>query len=281
MDPRSGIALAVAREGWSPRDILAHGVINYHPTTVGPAQVHADHLQEWLKAGAADGFWISPDIYEDGVDAFVDEVVPLLRARGIYPEHYRRNPAGEPPRTQAVRPRPPHHEPQSGVTTSHDEARDHVPRAWRGRARPVLSTVPAHAAEPVVLPLQEAVTRLPVNTESRDGCRPVVVDGRDPRISRPVRHCAVRRDSPAPTMGEAHRTCGGVAGATVHLDHSMTILPRHADSREDAEFLRREAVLPPQRISAVETARTPQSVTTSPPTSKRSSNWNRPCTPWT
>jgi hypothetical protein len=34
---------------------------------------------------------------------------------------------------------------------------------------PVLSTVPAHAAEPVVLPLQEAVTRLPVNTESRDG----------------------------------------------------------------------------------------------------------------
>ncbi|WP_069752826.1 NtaA/DmoA family FMN-dependent monooxygenase [Streptomyces sp. EN16] len=88
MDPRSGIALAVARGGWSPRDILAHGVIDYHPTTVGPAKVHAAHLQEWFEAGAADGFWISPDIYEDGVDAFVDEVVPLLRARGVYPEHY-------------------------------------------------------------------------------------------------------------------------------------------------------------------------------------------------
>ncbi|EWS80917.1 nitrilotriacetate monooxygenase [Brachybacterium phenoliresistens] len=87
-DPRSGIALAVAREGWSPRDVLAHGVIDYHPTVVGPGERHADHMQEWFEAGAADGFWISPDIYEDGVDAFVDEVVPLLQERGIYPSEY-------------------------------------------------------------------------------------------------------------------------------------------------------------------------------------------------
>lgn len=88
MDPRSGIALKVAREGWSPRDILAHGVIDYHPVTVGPGEVHADHMQEWLEAGAADGFWLAPDVYEDGVDAFVDEVVPLLRERGLYPDSY-------------------------------------------------------------------------------------------------------------------------------------------------------------------------------------------------
>lgn len=48
-------------------------MIDYHPVTVGPGQVHADHLQEW---------------FEDGVDAFVDEVVPLLRARGVYPAEY-------------------------------------------------------------------------------------------------------------------------------------------------------------------------------------------------
>ncbi|WP_229068801.1 NtaA/DmoA family FMN-dependent monooxygenase [Actinoplanes sp. DH11] len=88
MDPRSGIALELARQGWSPRDILAHGVIDYHPTTVGPGEVHADHLQKWFEAGAVDGFWVSPDVYEDGVDAFVDEVVPLLRKRGIYPTEY-------------------------------------------------------------------------------------------------------------------------------------------------------------------------------------------------
>ncbi|WP_246608045.1 LLM class flavin-dependent oxidoreductase [Paractinoplanes toevensis] len=87
-DPRSSNALAVAREGWSPRDVLAHGVIDFHPTVVGPGKLHADHLQEWFEAGAADGFWVTPDIYEDGVDAFVDEVVPILQERGIYPTEY-------------------------------------------------------------------------------------------------------------------------------------------------------------------------------------------------
>jgi FMN-dependent oxidoreductase (nitrilotriacetate monooxygenase family) len=87
-DPRSGIALQVARQGWSLRDILAHGVIDFHPTLVGPGEVHADHIQEWFEAGAADGFWVSPDVYEDGIDAFVDEVVPLLQERGVYPTEY-------------------------------------------------------------------------------------------------------------------------------------------------------------------------------------------------
>jgi FMN-dependent oxidoreductase (nitrilotriacetate monooxygenase family) len=87
-DPRSSNALAVAREGWSPRDVLAHGVIDFHPTVVGPGKLHADHLQEWFEAGAADGFWITPDIYEDGIDAFVDEVVPILQERGLYPTEY-------------------------------------------------------------------------------------------------------------------------------------------------------------------------------------------------
>ncbi|MCT6647125.1 nitrilotriacetate monooxygenase, partial [Enterococcus faecalis] len=70
------------------RDILAHGVIDYHPTVVGPAELHADHLQEWLEADAAAGFWIMPDVFEDGLPAFVDQVVPLLRERGVYPQDY-------------------------------------------------------------------------------------------------------------------------------------------------------------------------------------------------
>jgi FMN-dependent oxidoreductase (nitrilotriacetate monooxygenase family) len=88
MDPRSEPAMKVAREGWTVRDILAHGVIDYHPVTVGPATVHADHMQKWFEAGAVDGFWLTPDVYEDGVDGFVDEVVPLLQQRGIYPADY-------------------------------------------------------------------------------------------------------------------------------------------------------------------------------------------------
>ena len=87
-DPRSAHALKIAREGWSLRDVLAHGVIDYHPVIAGPAVEAADHMQEWFEAEAADGFWISPDIYEDGVDAFVDEVVPILQERGLVHTDY-------------------------------------------------------------------------------------------------------------------------------------------------------------------------------------------------
>ena len=87
-DPRSARALEVAREGWTVRDILAHGVIDYHPTPVGPPSVTADHMQEWFEAGACDGFWVSIDINEDGIDTFVDEVVPLLQGRGLFHDDY-------------------------------------------------------------------------------------------------------------------------------------------------------------------------------------------------
>jgi FMN-dependent oxidoreductase (nitrilotriacetate monooxygenase family) len=86
-DPRSSNALKVAREGWSLKDVLAHGVIDYHPVIAGPAIEAADHMQEWLEAGAVDGFWISPDI-DDGIDAFVDGVIPILQERGIFHSDY-------------------------------------------------------------------------------------------------------------------------------------------------------------------------------------------------
>lgn len=88
LDPRAPRALEVAREGWALRDVLAHGVIDYHPTPVGPGSVTADHMQEWFEAGAVDGFWVSIDVYEDGIDAFVDEVVPILQDRGLYHRDY-------------------------------------------------------------------------------------------------------------------------------------------------------------------------------------------------
>ncbi|KIA82615.1 nitrilotriacetate monooxygenase [Kaistella solincola] len=87
-DPRSANALKIAKEGWSLRDILAHGVIDYHPVIVGPGEEAADHMQAWFEAGAADGFWISPDVNSDGIDAFVNEVVPILQQRGLFHQDY-------------------------------------------------------------------------------------------------------------------------------------------------------------------------------------------------
>ena len=86
-DPRSAHALKIAAEGWSLQDVLAHGVIDYHPVIAGPAVEAADHMQEWFEAGAVDGFWVSPDI-DDGIDAFVDGVIPILQERGIFHRDY-------------------------------------------------------------------------------------------------------------------------------------------------------------------------------------------------
>lgn len=88
MDPRSERALEVLREGYSPVDTLAHGVINYHPVVVGTATDVADFLQEWFEAGATDGFSIVPDLAHDGVRAFVEQVVPILQERGIFHQDY-------------------------------------------------------------------------------------------------------------------------------------------------------------------------------------------------
>ncbi|MEU4777316.1 NtaA/DmoA family FMN-dependent monooxygenase [Micromonospora sp. NPDC023633] len=83
-DPRSAHALQVAREGWSLRDVLAHGVIDYHPVVPGTAADVAEHMQQWFEAGACDGFSLAIDVYHDGIDTFVDEVIPLLQERGVF-----------------------------------------------------------------------------------------------------------------------------------------------------------------------------------------------------
>ncbi|MEK5056844.1 nitrilotriacetate monooxygenase [Paenibacillus sp. FSL H7-0326] len=88
MDPRSEIALQRLRQGLSIRDVLAHGVINYHPVVAGtPVQV-ADFLEEWFLAGACDGFSVVPDIAYDGVADFVNLVVPILQERGLFHREY-------------------------------------------------------------------------------------------------------------------------------------------------------------------------------------------------
>lgn len=81
-------ALEVAKEGWSLRDVLAHGVIDYHPVVAGTATDLADHMQEWFETGACDGFSIAVDSYHDGLDAFADQVVPILQERVLFHDDY-------------------------------------------------------------------------------------------------------------------------------------------------------------------------------------------------
>ncbi|MDT0170248.1 NtaA/DmoA family FMN-dependent monooxygenase [Pseudarthrobacter sp. BRE9] len=87
-DPRSPRALEVAKEGWTVRQVLHHAVIDYHPSPIGPPEVIADHLQEWFEADAADGFWVIPGVIPEGMDSFVDGVIPILQQRGLFRTEY-------------------------------------------------------------------------------------------------------------------------------------------------------------------------------------------------
>ncbi|MDF3933781.1 LLM class flavin-dependent oxidoreductase [Pseudomonas citronellolis] len=59
-----------------------------HCTVVGDARRIADHLEEWFSAGAADGFNIMPPLLPDGLDSFVELVVPELQKRGLFRREY-------------------------------------------------------------------------------------------------------------------------------------------------------------------------------------------------
>lgn len=62
-----------------------------HRTIVGTPEQIADHMEEWLNNGAADGFNILPLHLPGSLDDFVDMVVPELQRRGLYHTEYQGN----------------------------------------------------------------------------------------------------------------------------------------------------------------------------------------------
>ncbi|MER6731038.1 LLM class flavin-dependent oxidoreductase [Streptomyces puniciscabiei] len=59
-----------------------------HLTLAGTPEQVADQIETWFTQGAADGFNIMPAVLPSGLDAFVEHVVPLLRARGLFRDAY-------------------------------------------------------------------------------------------------------------------------------------------------------------------------------------------------
>lgn len=54
---------------------------------VGTPEFVADELQRWFETGAADGFIVGSGV-PNGLDEFVEQVVPILQARGLFREEY-------------------------------------------------------------------------------------------------------------------------------------------------------------------------------------------------
>ncbi|GAB4070908.1 LLM class flavin-dependent oxidoreductase [Ancylobacter sonchi] len=59
-----------------------------HQTFVGSTDQLADRIEEWFKAGAADGFNFMPAYLPGGLEDFVDGVIPILQRRGLFRRDY-------------------------------------------------------------------------------------------------------------------------------------------------------------------------------------------------
>jgi alkanesulfonate monooxygenase SsuD/methylene tetrahydromethanopterin reductase-like flavin-dependent oxidoreductase (luciferase family) len=55
---------------------------------IGTPKDIVDDMQEWVEAGAADGFNLCPPVLPLGLDQTVELVLPELRARGMFRTEY-------------------------------------------------------------------------------------------------------------------------------------------------------------------------------------------------
>jgi FMN-dependent oxidoreductase (nitrilotriacetate monooxygenase family) len=73
-----------------------------HRTFAGTPEQVADTIEAWAAAAAADGFNVMPPVLPSGLEVFVDQVIPILRQRGLFRTEY----AGQTLRDHYGLPRP-------------------------------------------------------------------------------------------------------------------------------------------------------------------------------
>ncbi|MGA5837488.1 NtaA/DmoA family FMN-dependent monooxygenase [Streptomyces pseudogriseolus] len=86
--------LATAREwrelaaahNWSVRDLVIE--TGNRQNFIGSAETIARTIDEYVQSDAADGFILVPHVTPTGLDAFADQVVPLLQERGVFRTDY-------------------------------------------------------------------------------------------------------------------------------------------------------------------------------------------------
>jgi alkanesulfonate monooxygenase SsuD/methylene tetrahydromethanopterin reductase-like flavin-dependent oxidoreductase (luciferase family) len=86
---RESVVRLAAEERLTARELmeqLAGG--GGHRKIVGTPEQVADTIEHWFRSGAADGFNLMPDRFPDGLEAFTEHVVPLLRRRGLFRHEY-------------------------------------------------------------------------------------------------------------------------------------------------------------------------------------------------
>ncbi|MDL9948126.1 LLM class flavin-dependent oxidoreductase [Gordonia sp. ABSL11-1] len=74
------------------KDLTLREILLGHRTSirhlVGTPEQIADDLELWFRSGASDGFNVSATHFPEGIERFVDHVVPELRKRGLLRDEY-------------------------------------------------------------------------------------------------------------------------------------------------------------------------------------------------
>lgn len=87
--------VGLAEQASGHKDISVRELFYYFAATarghlliIGDPEQVADQMEEWFVQEAADGFNICPPYMHDGLDLFVDLVVPVLQRRGLFRTEY-------------------------------------------------------------------------------------------------------------------------------------------------------------------------------------------------
>src|SRR3954463_3105149 len=83
-------------EPWPlPVIVSRMGLRSRNPAIVGSAEEVADDLISWIEETDIDGFNLSRIVTSEGLEDFIDLVVPILQERGVYKRDYRSGPLRE------------------------------------------------------------------------------------------------------------------------------------------------------------------------------------------
>ncbi len=77
----------VKDENLTLRQMALRSTTPKHPFIGTPDQI-ADTMQAWFEAGAADGFMMNAAVLPDGFNDFIDQVLPILKDRGLFRTEY-------------------------------------------------------------------------------------------------------------------------------------------------------------------------------------------------
>ena len=84
-----GYVETTLRDGLTLRQLLKRlAGARGHLAIAGTPEQVADTIEDWFRTGAADGFNVMPPVITQQLELFANEVVPILRKRGLFRTDY-------------------------------------------------------------------------------------------------------------------------------------------------------------------------------------------------